>query len=63
MPCNPHYREMINTRPSHIGDSGMPEIMESKILNSCTPTSTIKGGLKFYDKEGIVTDYNGVPIE
>ena len=24
---------------------------------------TIKGGLKFYDKEGIITDYNGVPIE
>ena len=50
MPCNPHYREMINSGWMHICDSGMAKIMEPEILNSCRPTSTIKGSLNRIDR-------------
>jgi hypothetical protein len=50
MPCNPHYREMINTCLTHIGDSGMSKIMESEILNAGSPTSSIKRGLNRTDR-------------
>ena len=49
-PHDPHNREMINTSAAHIGDGGMPEIMEPKILNTGPPTSGIERGLNRTDR-------------
>jgi hypothetical protein len=41
---------MINSGSTHIGDGGVPEIMEPKILNTSSATGSIERGLNRTDR-------------
>jgi hypothetical protein len=46
---DPHNRQVINTRSSHIGHGRMPEVMEAEPFNLGPPARCVEGRLNGVD--------------